>query len=82
MPGAEGGNGSGGGNRLQKVRRELFVIIEVFYVIIMVKVALFYTVSKLIACAFGISEFQQNINEYSKINNMLKSYRMFTANLL
>ena len=48
----------------------------------MVEVALCYVVSKLIACAFGISEFQQNINEYSKINNMLKSYRMFTANLL
>ena len=50
----------------------------------MVKVALFYTVSKLIACAFGISEFQQNVNEYPKITQIrcLKSYRMFTANLL
>ena len=71
-----------GRNKLQKVRRVLFVIIEIFYVIIMVEVALCYVVSKLIACAFGISEFQQNINEYSKINNMLKSNRMFTANLL
>ena len=48
----------------------------------MVEVALCYMVSKLIACAFGISESQQNINEYPRINNMLKSYRKFTANLL
>ena len=55
-----------------------------FYVIIMVEVALFYAVSKLIACAFGISEFQQNINEYPKITQIrfFKSYRKFTANLL
>ena len=48
-----------GGELTEKVRRELFVIIEVFYVIIMVKVVLLY--------AFGISEFKQNNNEYPKI---------------
>ena len=51
-----------GRNYLQKIRRELFVIIEMFCVIIMVEVTLFYAVSKLIACAFEISEFQQVIN--------------------
>ena len=59
-----------GRNYLQKIRRELFVIIEMFCVIIMVEVALFYAVSKLIACTFGISEFQQDINEYPKITQI------------
>ena len=33
----------------------------------MIEVALCYAVSKFSACAFGISEFQQNIHEYPKV---------------